>query len=512
MELEVFKFTNESLFILQKLKTNLNHASDFLDDFFFNLLNNSCDGFFNISTRVKSSSSLKEKIIRNNYYLKYKTPEELFYNLSDLIGIRIECRFIEDEDKIFKFLKSSFCNKNCEGFYFHKSNKNIFLDLRDEQPLKQKNGFKLYRIDGYIISENHKFNFELQIKSMVNIFWGEIEHKVIYKNYNMVLGDTFYKNILNSIKSNLCLIDNQLLTIYNHIASNNLQLAQPNVNKQGLEILLSKMIFDIYSYKVKNELGVSIDFRNACDIIIDYIIKKNNCISSEEYHKTFIDTSIRLNEILKNPISFKEKICLEENLKFHSDFSSIIGNKLAQTINTDFHWNLFFKILFEIEPLNDTGDFKNFINYLEDIFSNRPIYLNLYLKFSKAEVEEIKTDLLNVICTSFLDINSITFIYRDKLNEIFNAIENHINFITDNLDNFINYSNNKYIYCKLLHFNILLIFNKKIQVKDLNNFIDCVKEKSSKIRFTSKGLKYISSLDLNSYIYLSNFMNYIYIK
>ena len=25
--------------------------------------------------------------------------------------------------------------------------------------MKQKNGFKLYRIDGYIISENHKFNF-----------------------------------------------------------------------------------------------------------------------------------------------------------------------------------------------------------------------------------------------------------------------------------------------------------------------------------------------------------------
>ena len=63
-----------------------------------------------------------------------------------------------------------------------------------------------------------------------------------------------------------------------------------------------------------------------------------------------------------------------------------------------------------------------------------------------------------------------------------------------------------------MFYNILLIFNKKIQVKDLNNFIDCVKEKSSKIRFTSKGLKYISTLDLNSYIYLSNFMNYIYIK
>ncbi len=512
MELEVFKFTNESLFILHKLKNNLNHASDFLDDFFFNLLNNSCDGFFNISTRVKSSSSLKEKIIRNNYYLKYKTPEELFYNLSDLIGIRIECRFIEDEDKIFKFLKSAFSNKNSQGFSFHKSNKNIFLDLRDEQPLRQKNGFKLYRIDGYILSENRKFNFELQIKSMVNIFWSEIEHKVIYKNYNMVLGDTFYKNILSSIKSNLCLIDNQLLTIYNHIASNNLHLAESNVNKKGLEVLLSKMIFDIYSYKVKNELGVSIDFRNACDIIIDYIINKNNCISSEDYYKTFIDTSIRLNEIFKNPISFKEKICLEENLEFKSNFSSIIGDKLSQTINSDFHWNLFFKILFEIEPLSDTGDFKNFINYLENIFSNRPVYLNLYLKFSKSEVIHIKDDLLNVICASFLDVNSIIFIYRDKLNEIFDSIEDHINFITDNLDSFDEYKNNKYIYCKLLHFNLLLIFNKKIQVKDLNNFINSIKESHGKIRITSRGFKYISSLDENSSIYLSNFMNYIYIK
>ncbi|MDO4535910.1 MAG: relA/spoT family protein [Clostridium perfringens] len=512
MELEVFKFTNESLAILKKLKNNLNHSSDFLDEFFFNLLNNSCDGFFNISTRVKSSSSLKEKIIRNNYYLKYKTPEELFYNLSDLIGIRIECRFIEDEDKIFKFLKSSFSLTNSQGFSFHESNKNIFLDLRDEQPLKQKNGFKLYRIDGYILSENHKFNFELQIKSMVNIFWSEIEHKVIYKNYNMILGDTFYKNILSSIKSNLGLIDNQLLTIYNHITSNNFQLSEPNVNKEGIEVLLSKMIFDIYSYKVKNELGVSIDFRNACDIIMDYIINKNNCISPQDYHKTFIDTSIRLNEIFKNEISFKEKISLEENIVFNSDFSSIIGDKLLKSINNDFHWNLFFKILFEIEPLNDTGDFKNFINYLENIFSNRPIYLNLYLKFSKSEVNIIKTDLLNVICASFLDINSITFIYRDKLNEIFNSIEDHVNFITDNIDNFIDYENNKYLYCKFLHFNILLIFNKKIQAKDVNKFITCLKESNSKIKVTSRGLKYISSLDEDSSIYLSNFMNYLYIK
>ncbi len=65
---------------------------------------------------------------------------------------------------------------------------------------------------------------------MVNNFWGEIEHKIIYKNYNMILGDKFYKNILNSIKNNLCLIDNQLLTIFNHVNSH-----MDNSNGVGLK-------------------------------------------------------------------------------------------------------------------------------------------------------------------------------------------------------------------------------------------------------------------------------------
>lgn len=42
---------------------------------------------------------------------------------------------------------------------------------------KQKNGFKIYRIDGIITDTNTDLPFELQIKSLVNTFWGEIDIK-----------------------------------------------------------------------------------------------------------------------------------------------------------------------------------------------------------------------------------------------------------------------------------------------------------------------------------------------
>ncbi|WP_461613047.1 hypothetical protein [Clostridium sp. Marseille-QA1073] len=104
--------------------------------------------------------------MRNNYYKKYSTVEEFFSNLSDLIGIRIECRFIEDEDKIYKVIKTHFTEINEEGYYYNSSKKNIKLKLSDKQPQEQKNGFKIFRIDGFYEYNDKKFNFELQIKSL----------------------------------------------------------------------------------------------------------------------------------------------------------------------------------------------------------------------------------------------------------------------------------------------------------------------------------------------------------
>ena len=87
---------------------------------------------------------------------------------------------------------------------------------------------------------------------------------------------------------------------------------------------------------------------------------------------------------------------------------------------------MFFKILFQIEPGNNREDFYSFIRYLETIFSNRDSYLNLYLTFSAEEVSIIKEDILSSLNKAFLEIDSIKFIYRDKLSEIFNHIDDYV--------------------------------------------------------------------------------------
>ncbi|MGG5461996.1 GTP pyrophosphokinase [Clostridium sp. B9] len=513
MELKVFEFTNSTLDLLKDIKKELAYSANLLDDFFYSLLENSCEGFFNISTRVKSASSLKEKIIRHNYYLKYDSADDLLKNLSDLIGVRIECRFIEDEEHIFKFIRAVFNSTNKEGYSYSAQSPNIFLDLNEHQPLKQKNGFELYRVDGFILNEGERFNFELQIKSMVNNFWGEIEHKIIYKNYNMILGDKFYKNILHSIKNNLCLIDNQLLTIFNHVNSHMDNNPGMGLKKEGIEILLSKMIYDIYSSKVKHDLGISVDFRNACDIIIDYIFTKNNCNTPQEYYNTFVNTSVRLNEVFKDSISFKNKLSIGiEPIDFESDFSTRIGNKLAHAMNYDFHWNLFFKILFQIEPGNNREDFDSFIKYLETIFSKRDSYLNLYLKFSSEEVFIIKEDILSALSKSFLEIDSLKFIYRDKLSEIFNDIDDYVKFICENIDSYDDYADHKYIYTEYLYLTILSVFNMDIDTSSILEFANELKNSRCKLRISYKGIKLIATSNKNSTVNTNELLEQLYIR
>lgn len=513
MELKVFEFTKSTLDLLKDIKKDLAYSANLLDDFFYSLLENSCEGFFNISTRVKSASSLKEKIIRHNYYLKYNTPNELFNNLSDLIGVRIECRFIEDEEHIFKFIKTIFNCKDENGYSYSSQNPTIFLDLNEHQPLKQKNGFELYRIDGFIFNEGEKYNFELQIKSMVNNFWGEIEHKIIYKNYNMIFGDKFYKNILHSIKNNLCLIDNQLLTIFNHVNSHMENSHDMSLKKEEIEILLSKMIYDIYSSKVKHDLGISVDFRNACDIIIDYIFSKNNCNTPQEYYNTFVNTSVRLNEVFKDSISFKNKLSIgTKPLNFDSNFSNSVGSNLANAMNYDFHWNLFFKILFQIEPGNNREDFDSFIKYLETIFSKRDSYLNLYLKFNSDEVYTLKEDILSVLSKAFLEINSLKFIYRDRLSEIFNNIDEYVKFLCDNLDTYDEYKNHKSLYTQYLYLTILSVFNKDIKTQAVLEFANALKNSSCKLRISYKGIKLLASSNGNQTVNTNELLEQIYIR
>ena len=115
MELKMFNFIEKSGEYLENSKERLEAACKDIELYFQEILLLNNDGYLSVNSRIKSASSLKEKILRNNYYKRYKSLEELFSNLSDLIGIRIECRFVEDENKIYKMLKKHFNKKDSNG-------------------------------------------------------------------------------------------------------------------------------------------------------------------------------------------------------------------------------------------------------------------------------------------------------------------------------------------------------------------------------------------------------------
>lgn len=144
----------------------------------------------------------------------------LLRHLSDIIGVRIECRFIDDERKIFNEIANLFRVKSENGYYHSFLNDHIFLDMDEKQPTLQKNGFGIYKIDGKYINGNINYCFELQIKSLVNVFWGDIDHKILYKNFNYSLTERFIVDVMGSIKENLEMIDRELMLLYNHINDN----------------------------------------------------------------------------------------------------------------------------------------------------------------------------------------------------------------------------------------------------------------------------------------------------
>lgn len=361
MKLELFSFIDETLRLIDEDSEELNRVAGELENFFTNsfFIN---DHFLNVNYRIKSAESLKEKIHRHNMYMTYNSPEDLVEDLSDLIGFRIECRFISDEEKIYKEIMELFKYPEGNGYYSNPLNSSIMLKLDEKQPQIQKNGFEIYKIDGKYSKEGVNVNFELQIKSLVNVFWGDIDHRVLYKNFNYMITGDFFRDIMSSIKDSLAMIDRQLMLVYNHL--NDMDASNTDAKKIQLKALLSKMIHDMYIVKVRQELGFVVDFKKSTDVIVDYIFIKSGDEDSSSYSNNFIKILNRLSEVMKDHITFDNFLEFERDLNYSNEKSERMAYIILKVINKDFKWNLFFKILFDIEFGTNADDFECFIDFL----------------------------------------------------------------------------------------------------------------------------------------------------
>lgn len=415
MKLELFKYIDDVLDLFEYHRQELVSINKEVRNYFSDVLKDD-ERALNLSTRIKTPQSLREKLIRRNYYIKYPTPFEGFKKVPDLIGLRIECRFIKDEKEIYQKIIDEFRIYCGKGYYASNINKNIRLNLEDIQPQVLNNGFKIYKLDGLYKNSKTSYSFELQIKSLVNLFWGEIDHKILYKNYNYMIVEDFFRDIMHSIIDNLFMVDKQLMILYDHVTNSDASGKDP-AEKQ-LKVLLSKIIHDVFINKIYGELGFVFNIKASTDIIVEFIFMKLKKNKDNSYGEDFISLINRINEISTLDMNLEEYINVDEKPKFYDSFTRNIGNLILDSLNKDFEWNIFFKIITTIDKESDNQIFEDFIHFVR--YQYTLLILNLFENFDLSEDDkrDIENFILNLVIDKFKNNTTLEFLMVKSINKI----------------------------------------------------------------------------------------------
>lgn len=380
--IDIFDYIERACAVLDENASGFAHAADRLTEYLQNTFGD-IDATVGVTSRIKTRDSLKEKILRNHLYKEHEA-EKLVFEMHDIIGVRIECRFFKDEEYLYKKILEIFDTKLDEGLYAPSGKKAIRLKLDAPQPEKQKNGFNIYRIDGSVIYAGECYNFELQIKSLVNSFWSEIEHKLIYKNIRYSQSDNLMKELLNSIHESLTGVDHQLNLIFDRFAGNSVDNQQTQ-----LENMLVLGLNEIYTAIVRSSTGISVSIAEYSEAIVKYLLTCSSYIKAasgaplrsvvkraltgeapsddSDGEIGYAGVLISLMEWLRNvdygSIAIGEKIELAPVKTENDDVARVF----LRCMNDDFYLNTFFHIFFSLERGTDEEDFVDYINY----YSNR---------------------------------------------------------------------------------------------------------------------------------------------
>lgn len=131
-----------------------------------------------VSGRVKTPKSILAKLKRMNMNF------DEIRNLSDIGGIRITCKYIQEVYEIFDLLKS---RRDIEIFW-------IKDYIENPKPSGYRSLHLITRYNAETIDGQIPINIEFQIRTLAMHLWGSIEHSLKYK---------YYRNIPESIKVRL---------------------------------------------------------------------------------------------------------------------------------------------------------------------------------------------------------------------------------------------------------------------------------------------------------------------
>lgn len=355
--------------------------------------------------RIKSVDSIREKLLRNSYISAYGTVDEVMRHFQDLIGFRIECKFIDDEVYVYNLLKEVFSDTEDDTYYFDPLMPKIRFKLSEKQPQKQKNGFNIYKIDGLYLLGKEQIRFELQIKALVNSFWGEIEHRIIYKNSAYSLADKFVEDLMFSIKKSLNMIDSQLYVLYNRF-KRAADVNEDKGNAKSIERFISKMVNDTYMRLIQSQVGITVDFKNSCDAVIRYIMDVNNAKTMEDYGHIMLNVFDTLNNVEEGGVQMDKQLAFDRKLYFQDEFSKNIYETILYNVNVNYKWYLFFLILFNLGRGDNSQNLESYMIYYRNIFFKNRSLLALD---EVRDGDKIRFEILNEFSKVFKEVKSIDY-------------------------------------------------------------------------------------------------------
>ena len=190
-----------------------------------------CSYVHSLSYRVKDTSHLVEKIVRKNPdYLKKGdslSKENYENHITDLMGIRILLLFKSDWIYVHDYLMDLYKDALVEQPFAHirkGDNDSLYrgkVRIKDNKP---------YRSVHYVIRTNNGLGIEIQVRTLYEGAWSEIDHKLRYP-YN--LQNEMLRNYMD-IMNRLTGVGDEMGTFINSYVRNfqeNLQLGVTNDNE-----------------------------------------------------------------------------------------------------------------------------------------------------------------------------------------------------------------------------------------------------------------------------------------
>ncbi|MBQ2712459.1 MAG: hypothetical protein IJF71_03685 [Clostridia bacterium] len=375
---EYFQLIDQAIYLHRSRKPDYDRAVVGLTKGFRKLLEPQREMVNNIVYRIKQDLSLKEKILRRQWYRGVSLPSQILDNIYDCLGIMIECRFMSEEEEVFRAIRSAFTVQAEDGFFECEKLKGIHLDLSRPQPCIQKNGLPNYRIDGRYYFEDKVVYFELQIRSLINSFWSNIEHSVVYKN-NVFISDNneYGVEMLSAIRNNLMGIDTMLQIVKKQIEEQSLPMGE----RMSIQDLCGKLFSDAISRKLDKEIGVVTKTKHVSKLLANSLVYFAQERNNVDVLVPMI--AVKLEQIQSPDVKLTEPITLFAKNK---EQERTVG-LLQSVVNEDFEWHLFF-VLYAVLSEQIDADFSGFYRLI-GVVMNEKDYTDFTVKRVASRVEQL---------------------------------------------------------------------------------------------------------------------------